>query len=59
MVFTDGVVAVGVFVTDLLGVICGVRGASVFGFAIVEAARARVWLLSLRRLGASLILGCV
>ena len=46
------------FATDAAGVSCGVRG-SVFGLAIFDAARFRVWLLSLRRLGASLILGCV
>jgi hypothetical protein len=43
---------------DMAGVICGVSG-SARGLAMVAAPRARVLLLSLRRLGASLILGCV
>lgn len=54
--------AVGVLATDMAaGVICGVKGSwgSGFGFVIVDAAKARVWLLSRRRFGASLILGCV
>jgi len=49
---------VGVFATEAAGVNCGVKG-SVLGLAMVAAARLRVWLLSLRRFGASLILGCV
>jgi hypothetical protein len=49
----------GVLLTELLGVICGVIGVSILGFAMVEAPNARVWLLSLLRFGASLILGCV
>lgn len=47
----------GVLLTELAGVICGVIGGSTFGLAIVAAPRALVWLLSLRRFGASLILG--
>jgi len=50
---------VGVLPIELLGVICGVMGVSVLGLAIVDAPKARVWELSRRRLGASLILGCV
>jgi hypothetical protein len=51
----------GVLFTELLGVINGVMGGpgSTFGFAIVAAPKARVWLLSRRRFGASLIFGCV
>jgi hypothetical protein len=49
----------GVLLIELFGVICGVIGVSILGFAMVEAPNARVWLLSLLRLGASLILGCV
>jgi len=51
-------VGVGVH-PELDGVICGVIGVSVFGFAIVEAPSARVCELSRRRFGASLIFGCV
>ena len=50
------------FANDIFaGVIWGVKGCcgSVLGLAMLDAARARVWLLSRRRLGASLILGCV
>lgn len=46
------------FVVDTCGVIWGVNGL-VAGFAMLVAARARVLLLSLLRLGASLIFGCV
>jgi hypothetical protein len=49
---------VGVFAAEIAGVICGVSGSG-FGLARFVVARARVLLLSLRRLGASLILGCV
>ena len=53
---------VGVFAAEMAGVICGVsgsgRGLGTFGAAVVVAS-ARVLLLSLLRLGASLILGCV
>lgn len=42
---------------ELDGVICGVIGVSVLGFAIVEAPSARVCELSRRRFGASLIFG--
>lgn len=57
-------VGAGVVVSEVTGrgVICGVSGASilgtsVWGFAIVDAARALVLLLSLLRFGASLIFG--
>lgn len=51
----------GVLLIDesFLGVICGVMGVSFLGLAMVDAPRARVWLLSRRRFGASLIFGCV
>lgn len=51
--------SVGVFDTELLGVIWGVMGISILGLAIAEAPSARVWEDSLRRFGASLIFGCV
>lgn len=49
----------GVLATEWLGVIRGVMGGSILGFAMVEAPRARVWELSRRRFGASLIFGWV
>jgi hypothetical protein len=49
---------VGVPAAEIAGVIWGVTGSGrVLG--MVVAVRARVLLLSLRRFGASLILGCV
>jgi hypothetical protein len=59
-----GVAGIGVFTTEEAGVICGVEGrggafSSCFGFAIWEAPNARVCDDSRRRLGASLIFGCV
>jgi len=52
-------VAAGV-INGVIGSVFGfVLGSSICGFAIVDAARARVLLLSRLRLGASLIFGCV
>lgn len=57
----DIIPVAGVLTAELLGVLKGVVGrpGSTLGFAIVAAPSARVWLLSRRRFGASLILGCV